>query len=298
MSASVSGRRPTSVGPELVDEPIPEEILDTLVGVGLGAGGANVIMQLSRLPVGHGVAKSTVESGRVDAHPVKRLRTTTAFLVIALLGTAEERLALRREINRAHAQVRSAPGDAVSYDAFDVDLQLWVAACLYKGVEDGYLLMHGDRADESVLDDVLYPHCARFATTLQVPPERWPATRADFHTYWENGLREIRMDDVTRPYLQGIAQLTFLTEPLGRVGRPLRPLLRPMGEFMTLGCLPEPFRRELDLPWAPWQQRVWDWLVRTLSPVVMALPRPIRMFPLNLYLADTRRRLRTGRRVV
>ena len=40
---------------------------------------------------------------------------------------------MRREVDRQHRQVRSRPGDAVPYNAFDTGLQLWVAACLYAG---------------------------------------------------------------------------------------------------------------------------------------------------------------------
>ena len=72
-------------------------------GLSLAAGGANVIMQLARLPVGRGVAESRVDSGRVDRHPIKRLRTTTAYLLIAMLGTEAERTELRRQIDRVHA---------------------------------------------------------------------------------------------------------------------------------------------------------------------------------------------------
>ena len=75
---------------------VPREIREGMVGLSLAAGGANVIMQLARLPVGRGVAESRVDSGRVDRHPIKRLRTTTAFLLIAMLGTADERTELRR----------------------------------------------------------------------------------------------------------------------------------------------------------------------------------------------------------
>ena len=76
-----------------ISDDVPPEIAELLSGLALAAGGANVIMQLSRLPVGHGVATSTVESGRVDVHPIKRLRTTVSYLVIAMLGTPAERRA-------------------------------------------------------------------------------------------------------------------------------------------------------------------------------------------------------------
>jgi uncharacterized protein (DUF2236 family) len=279
------------------DDEIPREVWDVLGGFGLAAGGANVIMQLARLPVGHGVARSTVDSGRVDKHPVKRLRTTSAFLVIALLGTDEERDALRQEINRAHTHVRSQTGDPVPYNAFDSELQLWVAACLYKGTEDVYRLLYGrdiapDRAE------VLYQYAKRLGTTLQVTDEMWPADRTAFHEYWEAGVNQIEMDALTRAYLQDIAQLAFLVAPLGRLGRPLRPLLAPIGRFLTLGWLPERFREELGLPWDERSQRRFDAFIRISAVVTRALPAPLRHFPMNLYLTDTRRRLRAGRRVV
>ena len=47
--------------------------------------------------------------------------------------TAEEKLAYRRAVNGAHAQVYSTDESPVEYNAFNPELQLWVAACLYWG---------------------------------------------------------------------------------------------------------------------------------------------------------------------
>jgi uncharacterized protein (DUF2236 family) len=275
----------------------PRELLSLLGHFGLAAGNANVIMQLSRLPVGHGVALSKVESGRVDRHPLKRLRTTVTYLAISLLGTEQERIALRREVNRSHAMVRSGPGDAVAYNAFDPELQLWVAACLYWGTADLYRRLHGndpapDRAEE------LYRYCERLGTTLQVPAGMWPADLRAFGAYWDAGMRAIEMDDVTRSYLQRLTQLEFLVAPLGSLGVPLRRPLRPLGRLLTLGYLPAPFREELGLPWSANQQRRFDAHVRRYAALTRRLPRPLREFPVNLYLADARRRIRDDRRIV
>jgi uncharacterized protein (DUF2236 family) len=204
---------------------------------------------------------------------------------------------LRAEINRVHAMVRSEPGDAVAYDAFDPELQLWVAACLYKGTEDVYRLLHGsdpapDRAEE------LYRYSRRLGTTLQVKDGMWPPDRAAFAEYWKAGVRAIEMDDVTRPYLRAIADQSFLFAPLGLAGKPLTVLLRPLGRFITLGFLPEPFRAELGLPWSERSQRRFDAFVRLAAAVTRRLPRPLREFPMNVYLADTRRRMRAGRPVL
>src|SRR4051812_18783865 len=106
---------------------------DVIAGSAL-FGTANVVMQLALLPVGRGVAESTVDSGRVDKHPYKRQRTTGQYLIVALLGSDEERKAMRDQVNRQHAGVVRKEGEAeVAYNAFDPELQLWVAACIYVG---------------------------------------------------------------------------------------------------------------------------------------------------------------------
>ncbi len=66
-------------------EPDDFDVRPYLDGVGaVLAGTANVIMQLALAPVGYGVLESTVESGQVTLHPVKRARTTFAYLAVAL----------------------------------------------------------------------------------------------------------------------------------------------------------------------------------------------------------------------
>ena len=262
--------------------------MGSICGLGLAAGGANVIMQLAQLPVGHGVARSTVDSGRVDLHPLKRLRTTGCYLAVALRGTEEERTAMRRSVDSQHRHVRSAPSDPVPYNAFDTELQLWVAACLYKGLEDIHEIVHGELDPEAAA--VLYRYGARLGTTLQVTEDQWPADRAAFQEYWDRKVGEIEMDDLTREYLQEIAGAGFL----GPIGR----LLGPTQRLITMGFLPPAFREELGLPWGPWRQRAFDSLIGTAAAVERRMPEPIRLFPLNAYLWDFRRRVRTGAPIV
>jgi uncharacterized protein (DUF2236 family) len=288
--ACSSSWRPLEPDPPAVELSSPGEIVNCIDGIApFAAGTANVIMQLSRLPIGHAVAASTVESGRLDEHPIKRLRTTLSYLMIAWLGTETERIALRREINRAHARVRSLPGETVKYDAFDRRLQLWVAACIYKGVEDCHLWLHGPLERDAV--EILYRHGKRFGTTLQVPERMWPPNRAAFEDYWNAELEQIEMDEVTRSYLQGLARLSFLPAPF-------RQTLRRLNEFLTVGFLSPPFREVLELPWSDDSQRVFDVVAQLTATTNRRLPRPLREFPLNLCLWDARRRLHTGRPVI
>jgi uncharacterized protein (DUF2236 family) len=258
-------------------------------GLALAPAGANVIMQLSRLPIGHAIIESKVESGSLRRHPIKRTRTTLAYIMIALDGTEHERAAMRREVNAQHRLVRSDPGDAVTFDATDADLQLWVAACMFRGVIDAVTFLHGPVDDERF--DGLLRHCAPFATTLQVNQRRWPKDRAAFEDYWTASIPEVRMDDETRVYLRGIASLDFLPAPFSK-------LLGPSHRFLTVGFLASPFREELGLPWSARRQRRFESIVSGLGAVNRHLPRTLREFPWNFVERDTRRRIAQGRSVL
>lgn len=261
---------------------------DAVLGAGLLAGTANVIMQLSRPGVGYGVAESRVHSGNVFKHPVKRTRTTLTYLAVAALGTDEERRAYRRGVNRQHAQVRSTESSPVEYNAFDEDLQLWVAACLYKGFEDTYTLFGKPMDGETA--EAIYQSSAAFGTTLQVRQESWPADRAAFADYWEKSLDRVDIDDRVRAYLTDLVDLRFLPG----FTRPFAPLHR----FVTTGFLPPRFREEMRLPWSHRHQRRFDALMRAVAVVVRLSPTPLRRFPYNLCLWDLRRRLAAGRPLV
>lgn len=258
-------------------------------GMGLAAAGANVVMQLSMLPIGRAVVESGVESGRLDRHPIKRTRTTLTFLAVAAAGEDGERRELRRQIDRVHALVRSAPGAPTRYRAFDPELQLWVAACIYHGIRDVRERLHGPLSPGDA--DALYRASAVFGTTLQVPPRLWPASRAEFDRYWSESLRRIQMDDATRRYLRDLTELRFLP-------RPLAGLLGPANRFVTLGFLPAEFRQPLGLPWTGRHQRRFDRMLRAGAAVNRRLPAPVRAFPFNALLWHARRRVRRGQPIL
>ncbi|OXM65108.1 MULTISPECIES: oxygenase MpaB family protein [Amycolatopsis] len=267
----------------------PTRLGDAVIGAGLLAGSANVIMQLAHPSVGYGVYESRVDSGNLFKHPVKRSRTTVTYLAVVALGTDEERAAYRKAVNVAHAQVRSTGSSPVSYNAFDPKLQLWVAACLYRGFEDVYEAFVGPLAPERA--EEIYRHSSVLGTTLQVTEDMWPADRQAFEEYWTGALAEISIDDTVREYLMGVADLKFLP---GFVSRALGPVNR----FVTTGFLPGVFREQMKLGWTPRDERRFDRLLKAIGLAVRLSPRPVREFPFNAYLWDLRRRLRTGRPLV
>jgi uncharacterized protein (DUF2236 family) len=268
---------------------VPKELHDLLTPATVSLAGANIIMQLAQLPVGRGVAESKVDSGNLYKHPIKRARTTFGYVMIAVFGTDEERDALGRAVTDVHRQVRSGPGDPVRYTALDPKLQLWVAACIYRGFEDGYALLYGPPPPE--LLDLIYRHGARLATMLQVPAAQWPPDRAAFEAYWDEAVGRIEMDEVTRTYLYDFASLGFLPWPVPK-------LFGWVHRAVTAGFLPAAFRRELGLAWGPREQRAFALNRRVLRVANAVTPRPLRALPFDLYLWDMRRRIRNDRRIL
>ncbi|MCW2553335.1 MAG: hypothetical protein JWR78_3116 [Mycobacterium sp.] len=284
-SASTAPRRPLRRRGPTIDE--------GLLGVGLLLGPANVIMQLARPEVGYGVLESRVESGRVDRHPIKRARTTFTYLAVAGRGSDEQKAAFRRAVNGAHAQVYSTDESPVKYHAFDKDLQMWVAACLYKGAVDSYRTFVGEMDDETA--DRHYAESISLGTTLQVPAEMWPADRAAFDAYWREQLSKVHIDDTVREYLYPIAasRVRGVTLP-----GPLQRWQEAFAVLITTGFLPQRFRDEMQLPWDARRQRRFDRLMSVVRLVTHLSPRFVRQFPFNVLLKDLDWRIRTGRPLV
>lgn len=258
-------------------------------GAALVGGAANVIMQLAQRPVGRGVLESTVDSGKATLHPIKRTRTTLSYLAIALMGTDEERKLYRQAVNGSHIQVRSTEDSPVTYNALDPTLQLWVAACLYRGFLDviGAMRIGVDVAS----DEAFYRYSARLGTTLQVKDAMWPANINAFWEYWNSHAKQIEIDEATRHYLSDLTRFRSLPKPLGQtVGR--------FQEFITRGLLPPEFRAAMGYTWSDEEQAKFDRVMHAMGVISQRLPGPVRRFPFNVYLWDVRRRIRRGKPLV
>lgn len=268
----------------------PESAREHLDGIAAFLGGAaNVIMQLSLKPVGYGVMESDVKSGSVMIRPVKRLRTTLTYLAVAWLGDEKDRETYREAVNQSHRTVRTKPGSPVKYNAFDPKLQLWVAACLYWGVDDLMLRMRGPQ--DSAQAEHFYQYSARLGTTLQMRPEMWPATRDEFYAYWEENISQRTIDDPTRQYFNDLTDLKMMP-------RPIQLLFGRFHRFVVTALLPQHLRDEMRMSWTARDERAFGLILRTISAVWTRMPTVIRLFPFNFYLADMRLRRRLGRPLV
>ncbi|WP_405485602.1 oxygenase MpaB family protein [Nocardia sp. NBC_00511] len=268
----------------------PATVREHIDGVAAFLGGAaNVVMQLSLRPVAYGVMESDVDSGKVTLRPAKRLRTTLTYIAVALLGNDDDRSAYREAVNTSHRTVHTKPGSPVKYNAFDPKLQLWVAACLYWGIDDLIHRMRGPM--DPVTAEALYRYSARLGTTLQMREEMWPATRDDFYAYWETNLATKSIDERTRVYFNDLTDLKMLAWPL-------RFAFGGVHRFIVTALLPPHLRAEMSMSWSARDERLFAGLLRLISAVWTRLPGPLRLFPYNFYLYDMRLRRRFGRPLV
>ncbi|MEV0030699.1 oxygenase MpaB family protein [Nocardia sp. NPDC050793] len=246
---------------------------------------ANVIMQLSARPVGYGVLESTVDSGKIMLHPVKRTRTTLTYLAVAMLGSDDERAAYRAAIDRSHRAVRSGPTSPVKYNAFDAKLQLWVAACLYWGARDLHERMHGPM-DEATAD-AFYRNAERLGTTLQMRPGQWPADRAAFDRYWRENLALTVIDPPVRDYFWDLVNLRMFP-------RPVQLAFGGFHRWVTAGLLPERLREQMGMTWTERDDRRLAALLTAIGAVEGRMPKAVKTFPVNAFLWDLRLRRRLG----
>ncbi|WP_326547623.1 oxygenase MpaB family protein [Mycolicibacterium sp. ND9-15] len=250
---------------------------------------ANVVMQLSWPEVGHGVAESKVDSGNLLKHPWKRARTTLQYLAVAVLGTPDDRCAFREAVDAAHRYVKSTAESPVRYNAFDRNLQMWVAACLFVGLEDTYQLLRGQMTAEQA--EQFYRSAWPLGTTLQVTEDQWPPTRAEFDEYWRTGCERVSIDDRVREHLLHMLNLRMIN-PL--LGLPFRPLLK----FLTAGFLAPVFRDAMGLRWNRFRQLLFESLFLLVAFVNRFMPVFLRQGGSYVLLADVRRRVRAQRALV
>jgi len=233
--------------------------------------GATVAWQMAMPGVGRGVATHS----RTLQRPLDRLRATMGYVYAVTLGTDADRDRIARHVNRAHGPVR---GDG--YSAFDRDLQLWVAATLYRGALDVHSLFVGPVPRDA--RESLYRQAWAFGCTLQVADAQWPQDVDAFDRWWDAQVETLTVDDDVRGYMQAVLDG-------GHAPWYLRPAM-PLQRFVTRGLLPPRLRALFALPWSDRDERRWQRFRYWAPRLYWSIPRGLRHWPARYYLAQLRRR--------
>lgn len=258
-------------------------------------GGRAILLQLANPAVGHGVARHSDFAAR----PLDRLSGTLSYVYAVTCGTPIDRAAAVRRVSLAHRPVHSErivaartgaaqsagaqpaaepAGNPPTYNAFDPELQLWVAATLYESATRMHDLIYGPLADADA--ESVYRDYGVLGTALQVPAGLWPADRAAFARYWNQAVTNLATDETTRSVARQL--LHPKTGPLW-----LR-LAMPLGRLVTTGLL-EPAERALfDLPWSAGRERAYRAVIAVVRGVYPRLPTRVRQAPMRRSLGAGR----------
>lgn len=176
---------------------------------------------------------------------------------------------------------------AKTYDAFDVDLQLWVAATLYYTYvamyEDIFGLLKPNVADR------VYQQFSVMGTALQVPLHKWPKDCAAFKVYWDDIVKNtLRIT----PEAQGVTNDLF--SPVKYMLFWLKPLVwatGPLHRAAAIGQLPESVLREFGLKSTKGPKRLNKTLMVTTRAIYPLIPLPLRTMQKDYYLWLMRRKM-------
>ncbi|WP_200952776.1 MULTISPECIES: oxygenase MpaB family protein [unclassified Nocardioides] len=270
----------------------PTTLAGTVTSLGNTSGVANIIMQLSLPAVGEGVSESRVTSGSPRRHPVKRGRTTGQYLALAVMGDDDDRTAMREAVAEVHRHVHSTPDSPVRYSGNAADLQLWVAACLFRFYLDQYTLLHGPLERDQL--DVLTRAAQPLATGVNVRAADWPADWAAFEAYWAGMVPRLSISEEVRRDFESLADLSFLAEAWGLPGRLLSRVAGRTYHFLTRGNLPPEFRALMGWTWSTQDQRWFDRALRGLRLLDRLGNRVAIRMVYRLYVLDFRVRRRLG----
>ncbi|MGH1549357.1 oxygenase MpaB family protein [Leifsonia poae] len=241
----------------------------------LAGGGRALLLQIAHPAVGRGV----VEHSDFATRLMDRFDGTMVYLTASMFGTPDELRAIRRIVNRAHAPVRGGGANGAAYNAYDPDLQLWVAATLYQTMMELHRRVFGSLTDRQA--DAVYRDMTAALSNLQLSPDRWPATRAAFDDYWNHLVNTLAVDaDVL-----AVSRQILYPSAVPWWFRPSAPMLR----LVTAGLLPESVRAQFRLTWDERRQRRFDRLLRWTRVLYPWLPLRLRHLPRDRYLAKLRR---------
>jgi len=224
-------------------------------------GGARALLMQAAHPL---VIAGARETGFYKRDPWKRLQRTLGLTYALTFGTKEEALSAAEHINEVHRSVHGVDEiTGLPYDAFDLDLLLWVHGCLV----DSALLF--ERLTVGGLDEEGRERFHReqmlAAELLHLPRERISPTVAGLRD-WMDGVIEsgiLRVTDAARDVA------SMFREPPREAE--WRPVLRAVS-WWAFGTLPPAIREMYGVRWSPARQMALRATLRWLRLFRPAIP--------------------------
>jgi len=289
-SASVEKANPMSGKYGQYFDPVlpPSKEMKAIVGdmMSMAGGVAAVLLQIAEPSVGAGVAAHSSFTVR----PIERGRRSIIYIYVQAFGTLAERRYITDATHHSHANIKAS-----TYDANDIDLQLWVAATTYWSLVASWELIYGKL--DSATSERVYQEFSSMATALRVPPEKWPKDRAAFEIYWEESISKLKVSEEAKKVAKLVmypAKGLFKWRTLPAWAYII--VNGPISRVITTEMLPESVREQFGIKSTKRTRGVFKVLVSVSKVTWPMVPRFGREAMKDFYMWDMRRRIKNGKR--
>lgn len=241
-----------------------------------------VLLQIAQSGVGRGVGRHSNLSTRL----LERYENTAAFVYLNIFGNNTERHVIRNFVNKIHAKVNDKRTNK-TYDAFDPNLQLWVAATMYVCMLGSHQRVYGPLPEHE--QEQVYQEFSVFGTSLQMPLSMWPDSRAAFASYWNDTIATLKVPNEAHNAVRDLFQPKYHKLPI--LVAVIMALLRPFSIAVASEELPGHVAVQFGFR-STWQTKALYKLMTTFNQWTFPLyPVWVRHMQKNYYLHTVRERM-------
>jgi uncharacterized protein (DUF2236 family) len=238
-------------------------------------GGRALLMQVAHPGVGAGVEQHSTYA----SDPWGRLFRTVDVMMKLSFGSPEVSARQQRMLAKMHQKVKGTTDFGDPYDAFDVDLQVWVWATLV----DTALLVYEQLRSPLLPDerDRYYAESKLVAYGCGVPRGACPDTWTDFQAHIARVVAEdLRVTDSAR----SVAVAAMVPPLPGR----LADLAATPNQLVTVGLMPASLREQYGFEWDARKERELERSLRVSRLVSTITPGPVRHLGARIAVAQKR----------
>ncbi|TQM69652.1 uncharacterized protein (DUF2236 family) [Actinomadura hallensis] len=254
-------------------EPIgPQSLLWRIAGDSRAAlpGGATGLLQLMYPPLGTAVAE---QSGFFD-DPFGRIwRSVPQIWATIFEPDGPERA---RRIRDLHLDIKGVDSSGRRFHALDPETFWWAHATftwhMFRTAELFFPAGALTAADHDRLYAGTVAWYARYGVSMRPVPPDYAAFRETFDAFCAERLEmtapAARSIEIART--EGIGAVPFVPSAAVRAARPV---LRPLGTLVAIGCLPESVRTRFGIAWSAREQRRFDRMAALIRASARVVPR-------------------------
>lgn len=220
------------------------------------------------------LAAGTYHHSNFASRLLDRLKTTSRFLNVAVLGSPEEKAAIFSVIHQKHSVVRGE-----GYTADDPELHKWTAATLFMAFVVVHEALFGKISTAKL--DTMYKEAAVYGTSLRMPGDMWPKTLDEFMVYWNTQIETLKITDHARSLCKDL----MWPKKIPLIFKPIIPFAR----LLTIYWLPERLTREYGFKTSSTRLAMYHFTAGYLALVYPMVPKRIKSYPSRYYRKDLKK---------